>query len=453
MSRTPQVLGQIDRILQSIEASKTAAARTEPGSIGGATTHPSKNVDDRTSAATEGFRSKENEEDVRKAEGKPGVNSTAPATSGTAESAQYNIGTKVAPTGKEPSVETESAKGGKEDAGNTTSKARTDNDSLNGGKYASVRDAIDVLRDRTKTAHTLGHELLSKIAVSATAPQAAPTSKQAASAPATAPVPQAQAQAGYDFAGILSPEFDKQALDNTVVNGLAETVWSAEDQAVKAAEFLDNYFAAVKKAAEDEGGGGDDSSKGPPSADDSGGDPPPPPGGPGGDDSSGGPGGDPTGGDPTGGDPAAALQGIPPEILQKLIHLLLAQGGGAGGDPTGGAGGDPSMQAALQGGQSMGGGAAMAGMGAPGGDGPPPGGPPAGGDDQMGMLHQAMFLAGTNPDEVEAKAAQKSAAAVKAWAAKNGGQSGSWRPKTASELRALNDMTTYLRELTGRRAG
>ena len=460
MSRTPMVLGQIDKILASIEGShnKSAEAHTEAGSIGGETTHPVKNVDDNTTKATEGFRSKENESDVKETVGKPGVNSASEVTTGGQDSVQLNIGVNAGETGKD----VPSAKGGKQDGGTydgkSTHPARTDNDSLEGGKYASVKEATAVLRGRIKQAQVLGNEIMGAMAVSATKPTA-PAHKQAA-------VPVAEeAQVGYDFAGTVSQDFDKQAFHEAVVTGLAETVLIGETQAEKVAEYLDEFFAYAKTAGDEEGdmgessggdGDGDESSALP--YGDAGGLP-------------GMDGGDAGGGDPmgaggpppgAGGDPGAGggnpLQGIDPQVLQQLLHLLLAQQGGGAGGAGGAGGGDPS--AMLQGGQSMGGGDAMSGMAAPadaGAGGPPPGADAGGGGmpppdgDQMGMLHQAMLMAGTNPDAVEAAAAQKLAGSLKAQLAKTGGKAPAWRPKNAAQQQQVAAMAGYLQELTGRR--
>ena len=141
-------------LFRSAAAEKRAEAHTEPGSVGGGTTHPVKDVDDDTETATEGFRSQENSADVKADEGPASVDSTPEGVAnkkanarrklavdgksesgdinppGTAASDQLQIGTKKEPTGEDPAVETSSAKAEKEDAsggrlGNTTHPART----------------------------------------------------------------------------------------------------------------------------------------------------------------------------------------------------------------------------------------------------------------------------------------------------------------------------------------
>lgn len=476
MSRTPQVVGQIDEILASIEQQKTAAARTEPGSIGGATTHPSKDVDDRTSPAREGFRSKENEDDVGEMEGPAGVNRTAPIKGGTGsqDSVQYNIGTEAKPTGEAPSVETGSAKGTKEDGGTidgkTTHPARTDNGELDGGKYANVSQAISVLRERTKQARDTGNEILGILAASATDP--APSQTPAKTAAAAPQKPAEEAQLGHDFAGVFTDQLDKQALDELVVDAYAKTYARAEKQAEMAVSYLDNMFATLaKKGGEGEG---DEEPAGPPAEEteepglggapgDEGSEPAAPSpmdegaGGLGGAPEAGGLGGAPEGG--------AGGGQIDIKQLEALIQLLLAQtqGGGAGGPPGAGAGGPPmgggaggGLEAALAGGPAMGAEGAAAGM-AGGAGGPPPGaeggmppGAEGGGGEDLGPLEHVLHQAGVTADELEAASSAKLASMLSKKAAAKPAKKTGWQPKNAAEQKWADDMTNYVRELVGR---
>ena len=73
MASTQSTMGTIESFLNTVGRVKAAEAHTEPGSIGGATAHPVKDVDDRTEVAKEGERSKENESDVKEDQGKVGV--------------------------------------------------------------------------------------------------------------------------------------------------------------------------------------------------------------------------------------------------------------------------------------------------------------------------------------------------------------------------------------------
>ena len=73
-----QSMNSIDRFLQEVAATEkqAAEAHTEPGSIGGSTEHPVKDVDDFTEEAKEGFRSAENDADVKADQGPPSVDNT-----------------------------------------------------------------------------------------------------------------------------------------------------------------------------------------------------------------------------------------------------------------------------------------------------------------------------------------------------------------------------------------
>ena len=126
-----------------LEAEKTAADKAaeaptpgDPGGYAGASTHASTSVDNRGQAATEGARSAENVSDVNEDQGALGVNQAKDAVPGCQDEAQLNIGTQSSATGEDPSVE-DDYKGGKDDPG-STHPARTDNDSLDGHKYANA---------------------------------------------------------------------------------------------------------------------------------------------------------------------------------------------------------------------------------------------------------------------------------------------------------------------------
>ena len=68
-------MSTIDAFIQEVGAAEKQAAEalSEPGSIGGETSHPVKNVDDRLEKAKEGERSAENTADVKADQGKPSV--------------------------------------------------------------------------------------------------------------------------------------------------------------------------------------------------------------------------------------------------------------------------------------------------------------------------------------------------------------------------------------------
>ena len=157
----PQLFDQLREFLSEVENEKQASvkkqaeANTEPGSQGGSTSHPSKNVDDNTQPATEGKRSQENSSDVKKTIPTGGVdskNDNPPSQ----EDQQLNVGITSTSTGKDPSNE-DNYKDSKEDPG-TTHPAKMEG----GEKYSSMsfvelrklaaEKANDILADVVKTA-------------------------------------------------------------------------------------------------------------------------------------------------------------------------------------------------------------------------------------------------------------------------------------------------------------
>lgn len=265
-----QSMRSIDRFLQEVAVTekRAAEANTEPGSIGGPTSHPVKDVDDSTEDAKEGERSAENTADVKADQGKPSVDSTPENVSakkavdgksesgsinppGTASGDQLQIGTKKEPTGEDPAVETSSAKAEKEDdaggrLGKTKHPARTNNSELDGYKYAEM--PLDQL---AKVAADMGNNLLAELAN---------LQKQAEAAPATAPAKPTESkeaadlagQAGWELAGLLSGDFDKKAADTLVQRTLEEIIKTASEDADKVAEFLSVYQEELQKRAEGE---------------------------------------------------------------------------------------------------------------------------------------------------------------------------------------------------------
>jgi hypothetical protein len=293
MSKTTNSIATIDRFVQAVRSGGVkyaAEANTEPGSVGGATTHPVKDVDDSTEDAEEGSRSAENTADVKADQGTASVDSTPENISakkaaakravdgksedgsinpnGTAAEDQLQIGTKKQPTGEDPAVETSSAKAEKEDAtggrlGNTTHPARTNNSELDGYKYASM--SIEKLAAMTSD---LGNQLLAAIAnmqksAALTDAQkkidvngngkiegsdlAALRSGQSEDDEKSAV--DAAAQAGWELAGSLSGNFDKQAADALVTSTLESVIKTAADDADKVAAFLNEFNSELTKKA------------------------------------------------------------------------------------------------------------------------------------------------------------------------------------------------------------
>lgn len=309
-----QSMRSIDRFLQEVAATekKAAEAHTEPGSIGGPTEHPVKDVDDSTEEAKEGFRSAENAADVKADQGSPSVENTADNVAakkavdgksedgsvnppGTASADQLQIGTKKEPTGQDPSVETSSAKGGKEDPG-SSHPARTDNGELDSLKYAEMD--LDKL---SKVASDLANNLLAafskqaelvgdqhkldvdndgKIEGSDLASLRSGDKKDSEKKDKEAfdiaaynkkkseghdsscdddddddddkEASDVAGQAGWELAGLLSGDFDKKAADSLVRKSLFDIIKTASDDADKVAEFLTTYQQEMSKQAEGE---------------------------------------------------------------------------------------------------------------------------------------------------------------------------------------------------------
>jgi hypothetical protein len=246
-------LGTIEQFIGTVGArQKQAEANTEPGSIGGATSHPVKNVDDRTEPAKEGARSKENTTDVKEDQGKLSVESAPEATAksaaallagfakkaegggavstpGSAADDHLQIGTNVQPTGDDKSNETSSAKAGKEDPG-STHPARTDNTALDGHKYAGD----DGLKKIAADVETLAGRICTAIVNGVNLQQPTQATKTAAAnvAGVAAPVaPQTAYQAGWEAAGLPR---DKQAADAMVHDALCGIIKTASDDAADA---------------------------------------------------------------------------------------------------------------------------------------------------------------------------------------------------------------------------
>ncbi len=311
-----QSMRTIDRFLQEVAATekKAAEAHTEPGSVGGPTEHPVKDVDDSTEEAKEGFRSAENAADVKADQGEPSVESTSDNVAakaaeaeavtgksedgainppGTASADQLQIGTKKEPTGQDPSSETSSAKGGKEDPG-SSHPARTDNGELDSLKYAEMQ-----IEELSKLAGDLANSLLvsfskeaelhgdqhkidvdndGKIEGSDLAALRSGDKKEAKKEDKEAfdiaeynkekaekkdsdeecddeedkEAADLAGQAGWELAGLLSGDFDKKAADKLVQGSLVEIIKTASDDADKVAQFLESYNEELSKKAEGE---------------------------------------------------------------------------------------------------------------------------------------------------------------------------------------------------------
>ena len=260
-------MNTIDKFIREVGATEklAAEANTEAGSVGGATEHPVKDVDDHTDDADEGFRSKENDADVKADEGPPSVDNQPIATPektaegkseggaagdpvqspGSAADDQLQIGTVKEPTGDDPSVETSSAKAEKEDSGGpggpTTHPATTENSSLDGLKYAESQLKEMPLENLAKVASDLNNAILAELAVhdfNKTAENESSNDKEATDV---------AAQAGWELAGLLTGDFDKEAADAMVKETLVDIVKTASEDGDRVASFLNNYSEELQR--------------------------------------------------------------------------------------------------------------------------------------------------------------------------------------------------------------
>jgi hypothetical protein len=220
------------------------SASDDPGGYGVGTTHPSKNVDNHTQEGSTGSHAADHEKKIK--EEVPGLSVDAatptPASTGSGEQAkvQTQIGTVVAATGEDPSSETDSAKGGTSDPG-SSHPARTDNDDLNGGKFASCS-----LEQLSEELQKCGNDLLVSLAQSAQAPAAPAASAQSKTAAAAA---------GTELADLLTAggAQDTLAVDQLLKEAMAETILYADDRANLVLDFLK---AAAEEAEEAAAAGG-----------------------------------------------------------------------------------------------------------------------------------------------------------------------------------------------------
>lgn len=422
------LFGQIETWLNEVNGhSKSAAATKDPGGYTGPTSHPIKDVDNRTQEATEGFRSKENTQDNKEDRGVASVDSTSPGSGGDQESHQMQIGTHKSETGNDPSVE-DDYKSEKED-GNTTHPA--DAESL-GEKYSSLAqkgDLVQLLKLHKQASDTL----LAKITVSVNDPSKGTPSQKKAGQQKTATKTetktqetQSVAEAGYELATTLGYQ-TKESADQAAEQLFAAIIKEASDDADRVGPFLLSYLAERQKAEAKKAAEGGGEAELPPEeaapAEEGAGAPPPemPPGGGGmPPDAMGGGGGGEGGG--MGQD--AALQ----ELAMALMELgispeQLAQAAAGAGGAGGGGGMDGGM------------GGAMPPMPPEGGGGMPPGGgamppPPE---------------AGGSPADMGAKIAS----AVLEF--KRSGRFEVRPAKTAAERSYRNEMKNYIKEIVGTR--
>ena len=294
-------INTIEQFLASVGGSvKRAEANTEAGGYQEGTSHPVKDVDDRTEVAKEGDRGAENAKDVKEDQGPAGVNSAAVAksardilaglaksaampafiakkieekeehkgkdekkaesavsTPGSASDDQIQIGTNKQPTGEDPSNETNSAKSGKKDPG-SDHPARTDNSSLDGHKYAFDGNAS--LEKLASSLHECGNQLVAQIAHIAwnakRAEEEGPhgeehekkeTPEEEKAEHKEAADPELVQLVGRELANVMT---DKRAMDYMVYDSLNNMIKTANLKATLVSEYLLGRMAELQKQAE-----------------------------------------------------------------------------------------------------------------------------------------------------------------------------------------------------------
>lgn len=258
----PQLFDQLREFLSEVEnekqasVKKRAAANTEPGSQGGDTSHPSKDVDDNTQPATEGKRSQENTSDVKKTIFNGGVDA-AGDSSPSQEDQQFDVGITSASTGEDPASE-DDYKSDKEDPG-TSHPAKTND----GEKYGSM--SFGELR---KLASNKANDMLSDITVymkQAAGSKPMPAfiqkkidEKKGKKAPAPAADCDKMASAGAAAASLTADqqdEFSKQARE-AVAGSIEQTIADGLEKAAMVGSYLQAFYKAAEgeaAAPEEEG--------------------------------------------------------------------------------------------------------------------------------------------------------------------------------------------------------
>jgi hypothetical protein len=366
----PQLFDQLRGFLAEVQGEKKAAAQkkadtlSEPGSVGGETSHPVKNIDDQLQNAAEGARSSENSSDVKK---QIPLNVDSASEKGPdQESQQFNIGVTSTETGNDEANE-QNYKDKKDDPGTDHPASVDDNE-----KYGSMK-----FEELKKLSEKKANDILATIAAAgqkvAGASPATPV-KTPTTPAKTTPAPQVQkaavaqaAAAGYQAAtaaGVNGDEQEKQAVqaavEGTIRDALAAAVMTgnylvefqkqavnkrAADEEDSGSSSSDSDSGSKSESKSDSGGGGDEGGGG---------------GGGGGGDEGGGLGLDPSalgamaggggGGDPmAGGGGGGGQEEAVNQLLMALMEMgvtpdeimaaLQGSGGGGGGDPLAGAGG------------------------------------------------------------------------------------------------------------------
>ena len=309
----------------------------DPGQYRGGSSHPSAKVEDGTRPAKSGFRSRENEEDIKR-DIPIGIDheSEAKTSTDTLASDQPQLGLKQAPTGEDPTWETRRAKMKKDDPG-SSHPARTDNEELDGKCAEDLRSWST--NDLHKAAAYLGTHICETITK-----QASDMTPRQSQSPQTAIDPAIAQAAGYQVAGLLTGQLKEAEVDQMVTASVDELIAQAIKQANDTADYLDGFAAAAaQKQADDAaaamGAGGPPMGAGGPPMGAGG----PPMG-------AGGPPAGPEAGGINPDEEAELMQleqllqqaGVTPEELMQALSEEAGGAGGAGGHP--GAGGQPGAQ-------------------------------------------------------------------------------------------------------------
>ena len=259
-SSTSQLFGQLSEFMEEIQAEKTASHDKDPGGHDGPSTHPSADVDDSLSDASEGARSAENSSDVKSDVEVDGVDGQPEAKPGDGEDNQYNIGLSQSATGEEPSVE-DDFKGDKDDPG--TAHVADTNDGEKFGsleeKYASVSFA-----EAKNHALNLGNEILAsfangvamdKQATDETTTTETATMAEAETAATTDVDPETKqaAEAGYNLAAALGME--KLSSEERVSASIEQTIKDAQLDADLVGSYLTDLAAGLEHQQEKEAEG------------------------------------------------------------------------------------------------------------------------------------------------------------------------------------------------------
>jgi len=230
---------------------KFAEANTEVESNGGKTEHPIKDKEDNTEDSEEGSRSQEHEEDLKKQVGEASTAGVAEKAAkilkfsgdkpmeGTASSDHVQIGTRKEPTGEDPNYTTEVSEEVYEDPG-TSHPAATDNDSLDGLKYAALRNIEQLpTNELEKLASYFGDKLLAAVVGNERKSGHNSNLVKAAAAGAAA---------ADKIAEDLTPE-EHQAIDELVIQKVAEALDLGEQHANGVASFLAHLYSQHEKQA------------------------------------------------------------------------------------------------------------------------------------------------------------------------------------------------------------